>query len=360
MDDEHLPTTDYDVAVVGTGLIECIVAGAAARVGKTVVHLDPNDFYGGDWASFALKDFVGYIRSTPERPPPPQAIDSVDTGGKTRLDPVAVAPAPRFDCVEEWRVPAPVLLDECAAAGRDDDPLAPAAAAANGAVDDAPERQLRLPHHDPSWWAKVQRVWQEGAPIATLGELEEGLRALCPEANVEALRSMFVEYPETEATFLQSTLPHIIRRAMVLPVLVGASAPIPILQQGVPGMVELRRTVAASLLANMFLCNFPSQVEDAQMPPRSNFARLFAGAHESGVAKLRMFVHYFERLRAEAADALRSIGAAPANADAPDADADEILGRLPQGVVREDLAGCDEPPEEGPGGTGGAHRVELG
>lgn len=31
------------------------MAAAASRVGKTVLHLDPNDFYGGYWASFNLE-----------------------------------------------------------------------------------------------------------------------------------------------------------------------------------------------------------------------------------------------------------------------------------------------------------------
>lgn len=37
------------------GLTESIVAAAASRIGKTVLHLDPNDFYGGYWASFNLE-----------------------------------------------------------------------------------------------------------------------------------------------------------------------------------------------------------------------------------------------------------------------------------------------------------------
>lgn len=31
------------------------MAAAASRIGKTVLHLDPNDFYGGYWASFNLE-----------------------------------------------------------------------------------------------------------------------------------------------------------------------------------------------------------------------------------------------------------------------------------------------------------------
>jgi RAB protein geranylgeranyltransferase component A len=31
---------EFDVIVVGTGLVQCIVAAAAARIGKSVLHLD--------------------------------------------------------------------------------------------------------------------------------------------------------------------------------------------------------------------------------------------------------------------------------------------------------------------------------
>ncbi|XP_027206545.2 rab proteins geranylgeranyltransferase component A 1 [Penaeus vannamei] len=52
--DVELPT-EYDVIVVGTGLIECIVAAASARIGKKVLHIDQNDYYGGKWSSFTLQ-----------------------------------------------------------------------------------------------------------------------------------------------------------------------------------------------------------------------------------------------------------------------------------------------------------------
>lgn len=38
------------------GLTESIVAAAASRIGKTVLHLDSNDYYGGSWASFNLEN----------------------------------------------------------------------------------------------------------------------------------------------------------------------------------------------------------------------------------------------------------------------------------------------------------------
>jgi Rab GDP dissociation inhibitor len=42
---------EYDVIVVGTGLSECILCGILAVEGKKVLHMDRNDYYGGESAS---------------------------------------------------------------------------------------------------------------------------------------------------------------------------------------------------------------------------------------------------------------------------------------------------------------------
>lgn len=57
--DEDLPS-EFDLIVVGTGLSESIVAAAASRIGKTVLHLDTNEFYGGYWSSFNLDSLRNY------------------------------------------------------------------------------------------------------------------------------------------------------------------------------------------------------------------------------------------------------------------------------------------------------------
>jgi len=44
----------YDVIVLGTGLTECIISGLLSVEGKKVLHLDNNDFYGGECASLNL------------------------------------------------------------------------------------------------------------------------------------------------------------------------------------------------------------------------------------------------------------------------------------------------------------------
>ncbi|KAK4293747.1 hypothetical protein Pmani_033582 [Petrolisthes manimaculis] len=63
--------TQYDVIVVGTGLVESVVAAAAARIGKKILHIDRNDYYGGQWASFNFNGIREWISDATDPPPPP-------------------------------------------------------------------------------------------------------------------------------------------------------------------------------------------------------------------------------------------------------------------------------------------------
>lgn len=73
--------SNFDLIVVGTGLPESIIASAASATGKTVLHLDPNPFYGTHSASLPLEDFISFLRSHSESPsqPPIQASDNYDS-----------------------------------------------------------------------------------------------------------------------------------------------------------------------------------------------------------------------------------------------------------------------------------------
>jgi Rab proteins geranylgeranyltransferase component A len=53
----------FQVIVIGTGLEESIVAAAAARNGHTVLHIDSNDFYGGQWAAFTLDGIQKWVET---------------------------------------------------------------------------------------------------------------------------------------------------------------------------------------------------------------------------------------------------------------------------------------------------------
>lgn len=60
---EDLPS-EFDLIVIGTGFNESVIAAAASRVGKTVLHIDENDFYGGFWSSFNFDNFVSHVNKS--------------------------------------------------------------------------------------------------------------------------------------------------------------------------------------------------------------------------------------------------------------------------------------------------------
>ncbi|KAK2461644.1 hypothetical protein APHAL10511_006107 [Amanita phalloides] len=59
---------EYDVIVLGTGLTECILSGLLSVEGKKVLHMDRNDYYGGDSASLNLTQL--YRKFRPNQAPP--------------------------------------------------------------------------------------------------------------------------------------------------------------------------------------------------------------------------------------------------------------------------------------------------
>lgn len=59
---------EYDVCILGTGLTECILSGLLSIDGKKVLHMDRNNYYGGDCASLNLTQI--YKRFTNGQQPP--------------------------------------------------------------------------------------------------------------------------------------------------------------------------------------------------------------------------------------------------------------------------------------------------
>ncbi|KAK4490461.1 hypothetical protein RD792_001138 [Penstemon davidsonii] len=55
--------SNFDLIVIGTGLPESILASAASATGKTVLHLDPNPFYGTLYSSLPLNELTSFLRS---------------------------------------------------------------------------------------------------------------------------------------------------------------------------------------------------------------------------------------------------------------------------------------------------------
>ncbi|KLO15042.1 rab GTPase activator [Schizopora paradoxa] len=54
---------EYDVIVLGTGLTECMLSGLLSVEGKKVLHMDRNDYYGGDSASLDLTQLYKKFRT---------------------------------------------------------------------------------------------------------------------------------------------------------------------------------------------------------------------------------------------------------------------------------------------------------
>ncbi|OMO49697.1 Rab protein geranylgeranyltransferase component A, eukaryota [Corchorus capsularis] len=54
------PTT-FDLIVIGTGLPESILSAAASAASKSVLHLDPNPFYGSHFSSLPLSDLTSFL-----------------------------------------------------------------------------------------------------------------------------------------------------------------------------------------------------------------------------------------------------------------------------------------------------------
>lgn len=57
-DTDSLDATVFDAILLGTGFTQTIVAAALARAGKTVLHLDENDYYGGASGAFGVRDLL--------------------------------------------------------------------------------------------------------------------------------------------------------------------------------------------------------------------------------------------------------------------------------------------------------------
>ncbi|KAG9289204.1 hypothetical protein G9A89_022513 [Geosiphon pyriformis] len=59
---QSLEVKKYDVIILGTGFVEAILAGALARIGKSVLHLDANDYYGGGWSAFNFRELLAWVQ----------------------------------------------------------------------------------------------------------------------------------------------------------------------------------------------------------------------------------------------------------------------------------------------------------
>ncbi|KAJ8878924.1 hypothetical protein PR048_019527 [Dryococelus australis] len=88
-------------------MTESILAAAASRVGKKVLHLDSNEYYGGLWASF---NFDGLQKWMEECRQPWKSVDNVtdDTKALLKDGEVAVGAGNQFSTIsniqEKWYI----------------------------------------------------------------------------------------------------------------------------------------------------------------------------------------------------------------------------------------------------------------
>ncbi|KAL6850478.1 hypothetical protein ACP4OV_021105 [Aristida adscensionis] len=68
--------TSFDVLICGTGLPESVLAAACAAAGKTVLHVDPNPFYGSLFSSVPLPSLPAFLSPDPSTPSSTSSSDS--------------------------------------------------------------------------------------------------------------------------------------------------------------------------------------------------------------------------------------------------------------------------------------------
>eukprot|EP00300_Choanocystis_sp_HF-7_P000871 c10723_g1_i1.p1 GENE.c10723_g1_i1~~c10723_g1_i1.p1 ORF type:complete len:709 (+),score=165.53 c10723_g1_i1:76-2127(+) len=91
----ELNNKKFDLVVAGTGLVEDIVAAAAAVVGKKVLHMDAASSYGAEWATCCLQDLWDSVNPGADQPhsdlPMPPAALHIATSSNSQL---VVSPTP--------------------------------------------------------------------------------------------------------------------------------------------------------------------------------------------------------------------------------------------------------------------------
>ncbi|KAG0013742.1 hypothetical protein BGZ80_010884 [Entomortierella chlamydospora] len=81
-DIDSLETTVFDAIVLGTGFTQTIVAAALARAGKTVLHLDENEYYGGESGAFGFRDLLQWA----DKVAPAPSDDALNEENKDKIE----------------------------------------------------------------------------------------------------------------------------------------------------------------------------------------------------------------------------------------------------------------------------------
>ncbi|GAB2259776.1 hypothetical protein Droror1_Dr00010631 [Drosera rotundifolia] len=100
------PTT-FDVIVVGSGLPESIIAAAASAAGKSVLHIDPNPFYGSHFSSISLPELLSFLHShsVPAADSSAAAAADDNDDDKKNISVIGLSGRPLYSDVEAFPIP---------------------------------------------------------------------------------------------------------------------------------------------------------------------------------------------------------------------------------------------------------------
>eukprot|EP00041_Stephanoeca_diplocostata_P016854 m.334442 g.334442 ORF g.334442 m.334442 type:complete len:787 (-) comp20506_c0_seq3:255-2615(-) len=112
--------TEYDAVLLGTSLELSILAAALSRIGKRVLHLDSNDFYGGSHGTFSLdetrkfSEIFGATRGVEENDPATTTALSttIDSSSKKLLHARYMYSIRVVDAEEQIQVPMLPAVDD--------------------------------------------------------------------------------------------------------------------------------------------------------------------------------------------------------------------------------------------------------
>jgi poly(ADP-ribose) glycohydrolase len=170
---------------------------------------------------------------------------------------------------------------------------------------------MPLPCDDLDHWKRIESCLRRGPAIDSVKDLQERVAEYSNSkvwtGLTAALSSDGMVNPDSTGRtchqlFFEKTLPCIVQLALALPEARRhlPEGTLPILRQGKRAQLRLQRRVGASLLANMFLCTFDriySNLPGSEALNSPSFAALHSATDSpQEVAKLRMFVNFFERL----------------------------------------------------------------
>ncbi|KAG6918509.1 hypothetical protein DXG01_013869 [Tephrocybe rancida] len=86
---------DFDAIIIGTGLTESILAGALAKTGFKVAHIDENPYYGGNEASISLDELAQWVdtMTSSSNPKYTSVMRSAKVPSQTRQYSICLSPS---------------------------------------------------------------------------------------------------------------------------------------------------------------------------------------------------------------------------------------------------------------------------